>query len=591
VNAPVVKPKSTPHSSGPLIVVKRDEQEFEDWAATEIGFLTSFGSYQDAQLDFEPYQIHFLKSSANYRCIEKSRQVGYSWVFACEATARSHLRDAYTAVFVSYNLADAKEKIAYCQQLHEDLPLEYQKKKVVDSKLEIAFQSNGGNRRVSRIISNPSKAPRGKKGDIYLDELAHCANDREIYKGSTALILRSAGQLTVCSSPLGRRGVFWEIARQEIRPYRAYKRQRVPWWLCSFFCTDVRRAALEAPKLTTEERVRRYGKPGIIEQFESLLLEDFQQEFEVVYSDETLTFFPYPLIMPCTDAELELATDFAELEKCKGRLLAGFDVGRKRDLSELAIFEEVRRGEKVVLECRMLKEYDRVAFRDQEADLRLMLSTLPVVRLSIDNNGIGMNLAENLRADFPQVVAEDFTTTTKERWCTDFKIGLQRREIILPRERSLIAQIHSIKKNVTAGGRVTFDTEKDSSTKGHADKFWACALAVQKERGELLQGPGGVRVRIIGAEEQEAAIAEALAESLRRKTDETRLRIADLRLRVPVLVDDETTEAEREALAEYEAEREKFKRLLGAKHLLGADKPREKTRLERLFDVGDDEDE
>ena len=76
--------------------------------------------------------------------------------------------------------------------MHEELPLEYQKKLVTDSKLELAFQSVGSNgRKITRIISNPSKAPRGKTGDIYLDELAHCANDREIYKGSTALIIRS----------------------------------------------------------------------------------------------------------------------------------------------------------------------------------------------------------------------------------------------------------------------------------------------------------------------------------------------------------------------------------------------------------------
>ncbi len=515
-----VKPKSTPKSGGPLIVVKRDEREFAEWAATEIGFLTSFGSYQDTPLDFEPYQLSHMKSEAHYRCIEKARQVGYSWIFACEATARAHLRDTHTAVFVSYNLADAKEKIAYCQQLHEDLPLGYQKRKIVDSKLEIAFQSNTASKRVSRIISNPSKAPRGKKGDIYLDELAHCANDREIYKGSTALILRSQGQLTVCSSPLGRRGVFWEIARQEIRPYRAYRRQRVPWWLCSFFCKNVAQAAREAPSMPTPARVERFGKPGIIEQFDSLLLEDFQQEFEVVYSDETLTFFPYPLIIPCTDAELELATDFAELDECKGRLVAGFDVGRKRDFSELAVFEEV--DGKLV--CRMLREYDRIPFKEQEADLRSLLSTVRIARLSIDNNGIGMNLAENLKGEFSQVVAEDFTTPNKEAWCTDFKILLQRKGVVLPRDRQLIAQIHSIKKNVTAAGRVTFDTEKDASTRGHADKFWACALACQKERN-LLVRESGVMVRVIGGAsddllEREARRAQILEDLKKGGLDE-----------------------------------------------------------------------
>jgi hypothetical protein len=52
------------------------------------------------------------------------------------------------------------------------------------------------------------------------------------------------------------------------------------------------------------------------------------------------------------------------------------------------------------------------------------LCTLPVARLSIDRSGIGMNLAENLSREFPQVVGENFTNEAKERWATDFKILL-----------------------------------------------------------------------------------------------------------------------------------------------------------------------
>ena len=78
---------------------------------------------------------------------------------------------------------------------------------------------NGPGKRLSRIISNPSKAPRGKKGDIYLDELAHYVNDREVYRGSSALILRSHGPLSGASTPLGRRGIFWEIAHEELWPH------------------------------------------------------------------------------------------------------------------------------------------------------------------------------------------------------------------------------------------------------------------------------------------------------------------------------------------------------------------------------------
>ena len=37
--------------------------------------------------------------------------------------------------------------------------------------------------------------------------------------GRGALILRGNGQLTGCSTPLGRRGIFWEIANEELRKY------------------------------------------------------------------------------------------------------------------------------------------------------------------------------------------------------------------------------------------------------------------------------------------------------------------------------------------------------------------------------------
>lgn len=486
--------EENPRRVNTLIVVKRTEQEFNEWAATEEGFLTLFGRFDDGEIKFEPYQLAFLASQAPYRCVEKGRQVGYSWVFACESLARSHLRDQHNSIFVSYNLADAKEKISYCQQLHEDLPLEFQKKRIVDSKLELAFQSNNAKARISRIISNPSKAPRGKKGDIYLDELAHCANDRDIYKGSTALILRAKNaQLTVCSSPLGRRGMFWEIARQEIRPYKTYWRQSVPWWISGHLCKDIKLASRLAPSMATADRIARFGKKRIRDQFDSLMLEDFQQEFEVFYSDETMTFYPFELIIPCTDPELELCEDFAAVAReARGRLVAGFDVGRKRDLSELVIFDE-REHETVML---YRKSFEKTPFADQKDHLRAMLFMLSIARLSIDNNGIGMNLAEDLRAEFGSVVVtETFSTITKEVWATDFKINLQKKRIRLVRDRELVAQIHSIKKAVTPAGRVTFESEGQG--KGHADLFWACAIATRKERGEQ-GGTLGVGFRVIG---------------------------------------------------------------------------------------------
>ena len=477
-----------------MLVGKRNEQDLLDWLGTEAGFLSALGRYNEEPLVFEKYQLAFLESKSRYRWVEKARQVGYSFLFACEAVARCHLREAHTAVMVSYNLEDAKEKVNYAHQLAEELPLAYRKKLVIDSRTELGFLSNGASKRVSRIISNPSKAPRGKKGEVYLDELAHYANDREVYKGSTALILRSRGQLTGCSSPLGRRGVFWQIAREELRKYRAYWRQQVPWWLCSFLCIDVARAAKDAPLMTTEDRVRTFGTKDINDQFDALALDDFQQEFENAYCDESYSFYSYELILPCTTDDLVMADDFATFGDVSGRLVAGFDVGRKRDLSELSIFEQVD-GKHV---CRMLKSYDKVPFADQEADLRRMLTTLPIGRLSIDQNGIGMHLAENLGRDFGCVVPETFTNESKEIWATDFKILLQRKDVVLPKDRELVAQIHGVKRGLTPTGKPSFEVERDAGGRGHGDRYWSVALACQKERGPLPGAVTEINVRIIG---------------------------------------------------------------------------------------------
>ncbi len=482
------------HGKAPLGIVKKTEQDFYDYLATEPGFIDTFFSYNDVRLKLENYQLAFVSDESPLRCVEKSRQTGYSFVFAIEAVARGHLRETHNSIFVSYNLADAKEKIAYCKQLHEEMPLEFQKKLVTDSKLELAFESNSSSGKRSRITSHPSKAPRGRHGDIYLDELAHCQNDKEIYRGSTALILRSGGQLTVCSSPLGRRGVFWEIAREELRPYKGFTRQRIPWWLCSDFSLDVFKSAIEAPNLTTHQRLEKYGKQKIVTQFENMTLEDFQQEFEVFYSDEAMVFFPYELILPCCTVEDEdMCSDFGELSNARGRLTAGYDVGRKRDASELSVFEEINGRQR----CRMLKSYDRVPFETQQHELRALLTIAPMGRLSIDQTGMGIQMAETLSSEFPGVVVpEMFTNSSKEIWCNDFKIGLQQRAIELPRDRSLIAQIHSIQRSVTTSSRLTFEA-KDSTEKGHADKFWSCALATRKER-VLPRLPVSIGVRVIG---------------------------------------------------------------------------------------------
>jgi len=58
-------------------------------------------------------------------------------------------------------------------------------------------------------------------------------------------------------------------------------------------------------------------------------------------------------------------------------------------------------------------------------------------------------------------VPETFSNESKEIWATDFKILLQRKDVVLPKDRQLVAQIHSIKRRLTPTGKPSFEPERE----------------------------------------------------------------------------------------------------------------------------------
>jgi len=97
-----------------LSIVRKSPQDVGAWLSTESGFISGICAFDNEPIVLEPYQLAFLENRSRFRWVTKGRQTGYSFIAALEALARCHLRDAYTAVFVSYNLDDAKEKISNC---------------------------------------------------------------------------------------------------------------------------------------------------------------------------------------------------------------------------------------------------------------------------------------------------------------------------------------------------------------------------------------------------------------------------------------------------------------------------------------------
>jgi len=449
--------------------------------STVNGFIESTMADDDGHIDLEPYQQFLNRDSSRSVIAIKSRQVGYSFNAAACGLAKALLRPGYLGIFVSYNLKEAKEKIRYAKQLRECLPNAYRIELIEDQQLSLEL-ANG-----SRLFSVFD--PRGwSKADIWLDELARMPRAREVYR-SASYVRAHGGQLYVGSSFLGKGGLFWEIASQFEGKYQRFSRHEIPWWASRFLCRDVQTARRLAPRMLTEDRVERFASDALKDIFEGSLLEDFQEECELTPQDETWAYIPLERILACADAEIEVDISYAKLAKIvQHSLVAGFDVGRRRNASVLSVLEKVNGR----YHERLKRVWRKLDFESQKAQLREFIITCKPIRLCIDETGIGMQLAEELSREFRSVVEpvnfaaridskikkaeKQHTVPIKERMVTNVKILFEKGDIRIASDREMVDQIHAIRRIVTPSGNLRYDSEGSDRTE--LDQFWALALAV-----------------------------------------------------------------------------------------------------------------
>ncbi|MBW3624751.1 MAG: terminase family protein [Armatimonadetes bacterium] len=464
----------------------------DDWKAA-VAHLTREAGFLRFYHALEPYQLAFLRDRSLTRVVLKSRQIGFSWIFAVESLAHALLTDRATTLFLSLNHREACEKVRYVEMLHDALP-RLLRGKLTSSSREALEWSNG-----SRILSFPCRAPRGFAGaNVYLDELAFYPDDREVYLG-TLPVLSRGGRLTLASTPFGCRGVFHEQVEKQFtaetqRRGKTPERtpdgfHRVPWWRCSWMVNDegkserskggsLRLCVSAVKDLPTEERVEWYGSERLKAIYAAMDRDSFQQEYECRFLEEVSGWIGLSELMPCVREDLEVAGEPAEVPASGAPLYAGFDVGRSVHPSELVVIEREPGGRGAV---RLMKTLRRTAFAEQRALLEELLQSPRLRRLNIDATGMGAPLAEDLARAHPQRVEPvTFTSALKERLAVGIKLALNRRLLDLPADRELLTQIRSIQRTFGGGGRMQFEASPTSGGGGsetHGDRFWALALA------------------------------------------------------------------------------------------------------------------
>jgi phage FluMu gp28-like protein len=203
--------------------------------------------------------------------------------------------------------------------------------------------------------------------------------------------------------------------------------------------------------------------------------ESFLQEYMCLPADDASAFLSYDLIAGCEyDVTDPWEWGLDELAASPDPLYCGVDVGRDHDLTVMWVVQRVGG----VLFTHRIEEYQNATFDEQEEALYALLRLPSMRRCCIDATGIGRQFAERAQKRFgPHRVEEvKFTAPVKEELAYPVRAAFEDRSLRVPNSGPIRADLRSIRKEATAAGNIRFTADRGKN--GHADRFWALALAL-----------------------------------------------------------------------------------------------------------------
>ncbi len=189
--------------------------------------------------------------------------------------------------------------------------------------------------------------------------------------------------------------------------------------------------------------------------------------------DESHALLPYDLLTARVDQTLPYHLNMKSMSEA-GDLYAGYDVGRKHDLSVLVVLERIKGSYR----WRGAVELSKSPFDEQAELLASVLGLRGLRRLAIDQSGLGMQLAEGLVKRYrSRVEPITMTAPVKESLASRILAIFQRGDVDIPDHRALIEDLHSMQRTVTVAGNIRYAAPREAGS--HADRWTALALALQ----------------------------------------------------------------------------------------------------------------
>lgn len=429
-----------------------------------------------------PYQERWIRDESLMKLMEKSRRIGVSYCSAYEDVRRHAKASNRLQTWVSSrDELTARQYVRDCMAFAKILHAA-----ATDAGEQILTDDKGGSHSVHVIhfangfplhsLSSNPDAFAGRGGYVKLDEFALRKDPGMVY-GIAGPTIDWGGKLGIISTHRGSGNYFNLLIREILEkgnPKRwSHHRVTLEDALAEGLLYKLQTKFAEGdPRLEMDEAdYFNYQRARARDE------ETFQQEYMCVPADDASAFIEYALLDPCFYApgeQWEWTLEEARSARAKGaEIYFGLDIGRVSDLTSLVILEKVA-GRYFV---RKRIDLRKTTFSEQEARLYPWMELCR--RGCIDKTGLGMQFAERAAQRFGAYRVEGITFSgpVKEDLAYPVRSAFEDRAIRIGfDDDALIAAIRKIRKETTASGNVRFVAE--SSDEGHADQFWALALAI-----------------------------------------------------------------------------------------------------------------
>jgi len=408
------------------------------------------------------YQLRILFDDAPNITITTSRQVGKSFLLALRAVLQGLSEPERHQYLISKSQKQADSLMAKCKKWVRWIG------KVL-GRGDLLNKSGENNKSCitlcndSEIRSLPSSpdSARGYTGDVMIDEAAFLPSADEMRDAAFGIASLAHYRKILASTPLGDRGLFYDYARGPLGKDWSHH------------------------TVTVHEAVRDGQDLPIAKLRAERTADAFAQEYECAFLSDAASYFPRELLEAgqATYAQIEAAIE--REQELVMEWFAGVDIGRRHDLTGLCYGGRTSKG-------RILQErvdvQQKMAFDDQEEWLAGSFIGRRPSRVLVDETGLGMHLAENLRRRFPGTVypANFSKQGFKRELVETTKMLLEQRRLGLdPDDRDTIGELNAIRRVVTKTAQISYTVDRTDD--GHADRATALMLmalcAAQEHRG------------------------------------------------------------------------------------------------------------